>query len=36
MSYIVSFFAALNRPSMGHSVRHHDAHTTDEEMIGLY
>ncbi len=35
MSYIVSFFAALNRPSMGQPYRHY-AHTTDEEMLGLW
>jgi hypothetical protein len=36
MSYIVSFFAALNRPSVGPSTRHHDVHTTDEELLGLW
>lgn len=35
MSYIVSFFAVLNRPSPRGSVRQIKAHTTAEEMIGL-
>lgn len=35
MSYIVSFFAVLNRPTVGGPAPQIKAHTTAEEMMGL-
>ncbi len=35
MSYIVSFFAVLNRPSKGQPVGQYNRNTTQEEMMGL-
>lgn len=35
MSYLVSFFAAMARPSVGGPVPQFKAHTTAEEMLGL-
>jgi hypothetical protein len=35
MSYIVSFFAALHRPTMEQPFRRTE-HTTKEEMLALY
>ncbi|MCU1538716.1 MAG: hypothetical protein JWP82_3067 [Humibacillus sp.] len=36
MSQIVSFFAAMNRPSKYAPVGQYNAHTTHEERLGLY
>jgi hypothetical protein len=36
MSQLVSFFAAMNRPSRGLPNRPYSAHTTAEEMLGLW
>ena len=35
MSHIVTFFAAMNRPSKQQPVGQYRAHTTNEEMMGL-
>ena len=35
MSHIVTFFAAMNRPSKQQPVGQYKAHTTNEEMMGL-
>jgi hypothetical protein len=36
MSHFVSFFAAMNRPSRHPRVGQYNAHTTYEEMLGLW
>lgn len=35
MSHIVTFFAAMNRPSKHAPAGQYKAHTTNEEMMGL-
>ena len=36
MSHVASFFAMMNRPSRHQPVGQYNAHTTYEEMLGLW